>query len=217
MVERGKIIAFDGLDGAGKSLQAELLADWLLERGVEARVFREPGGTPLGERLREVLLQGGEISEDPLLEALLFSASRRALTLSALEPRAARGAWSILDRSYLSTLVYQGLVGGVDLGLLERMTREVHGEAFPDRILVLDLPPEVASQRRRTRAGGDPGMGDAFERRGEAYLEKVGEAYRSLVRSHSDLCLRVDAKGSSEEVAKRCLEALWDLLPRGEG
>ncbi len=216
MPERGRIIAFDGLDGGGKTLQAECLSARLREQGLETQVFREPGGTPLGERLRKVLLEGGEISEDPLLEALLFSASRRALTLSVLEPRSARGAWSLLDRSYLSTLVYQGLVGGVDLDLLERMTLEVHGVAFPDRILVLDLPPELASQRRKDRCGDVGTESDAFECRGEAYLERVGDAYRSLIQSHSDFCVRIDASGTVDEVAERCFQAVQDLLPGAE-
>ncbi len=209
MSEPGRIIAFDGLDGAGKSLQARRLATRLSERGLDVKVFREPGGTPLGERLRDVLLEGGDIAGDPLLEGLLFSASRRALTLSSLAPRKACGAWSLLDRSFLSTLVYQGLVGGVDLEFLEGMTREVHGEAFPDRILVLDVSPELASQRRRVRSAEDM---DAFEGRGEEYLRRVGEAYRFLASNHSDLCVRIDAEGSIEEVSGRCYEAVKDLL-----
>ncbi len=213
MAKRGRIIAFDGLDGVGKSLQAECLAARLWEKGLEAKVFREPGGTPLGERLREVLLEGGEIAEDPLLEALLFSASRRALTLSGLEPRSVRGAWSLLDRSFLSTLVYQGLVGGVDLALLERITHEVHGKAFPDRILVLDVPAELASRRRKNRGEKGKGETDAFECRGDAYLERVGDAYRSLIQSHAALCVRINASGTVEEVAERCFQAVEDLLP----
>ena len=143
------LIALDGVDGAGKSLQCRLLAERLESVGKPCVVLREPGGTPLGERLRAALLEGA--AQDALVEALLFMASRRHLVSERIVPELAAGKVVLLDRSFLSTWVYQGIVGGVELDFLVDLARRVHGEAWPDRILLLELSRRAAKTRRAQR------------------------------------------------------------------
>jgi dTMP kinase len=181
--------------------------------GRPARLLREPGGTPLGEELRRVLLaQGGERT-DALVEALLFSASRRQLVVQAIRPALAAGETVLLDRSFLSTAVYQGVVGGVDLGFLDTLARRVHDDAWPDRILLLHVDPATALARRRGREGGD-----AFENRGDAYLARVGDGFRRLALALPDLVSVVPGHGTPDEVAARCWAVVGAVVaPRESG
>lgn len=202
----GLLLAFEGVDGSGKSTQIEELLAHARGRGLVANALREPGGTELGEELRRVLLERGKGVDDALLAALLFMASRRQLVLEKIRPALARGELIVLDRSFVSTWVYQGLVGGVESSFLEDLTRRVHGDAMPELILVLDLATEASRARRRAR-----GAADAIEARGEAYLERIAAGFREIAaRSERMRC--VDAAGSVDEVAQRCLAHVAPLL-----
>lgn len=206
----GLLIAFEGVDGAGKSTQAQRLAGTLEKQGRGVTLLREPGGTGFGERLRGLLLGDDAPVVDPLVESLLFMASRRQLVREKIEPALARGHVVLLDRSFLSTWVYQGVLGGVDLEFLLDLARRVHAASWPDRILVLDLAPEVAHERRRRRGGAD-----GFEARGDAYLERVIAAFRQAADAFPELVRLVEAGVAPERVAERCLAAVEGLLPRG--
>lgn len=206
-----RLIAFEGVDGVGKTLQAERLGERLGERGETVSLVREPGGTELGEELRRVLLRSrGETERDALIEAMLFSASRRALLLEKIRPARERGELVLMDRSFLSTWVYQGLVGGVPLEFLEDLSRRVMAEAWPDRILLLDLEASSAAERRKQRASPE----DGFEDRGPLYLQAIVRAFRELARQYPELIRVVNAAGTKDQVEGRCWEAVRDLFPR---
>jgi len=205
MGKRGILVAIEGVDGAGKTSQAEHLRARLAELGEVATVLREPGGTALGERLRDILL--AKSSPDPVLEALLFSASRRQLVEEAVRPRIERGEHVVLDRSFLSTWVYQGLAGGVALEVLEELTRLVHGDAWPDRILLLDL--DIGEARARRDGRGDEA--DGFEARGDDFLTEVVHGFRWLAARDPELIRVVPSAASEAEVAQCCWTAVADL------
>jgi len=211
MGDRGLLVAFEGVDGAGKSVQADLLARALEARGTAVRLLREPGGTALGERLRQVLL-ARVAPGDPLVEALLFMASRRQLVVEEIEPGLRQGEVVLLDRSFVSTWVYQGILGGVDPDFLDRLARRVHGAAWPDRILLLDVDAAEAQRRRRGRAATD-----GFEDRGRAYLGRAAEAFRAIAARHPDLVRVVDGALPPAAVAARCLGLVDELLAARDG
>lgn len=199
----GLLLAFEGVDGSGKTTQIERLVEHARGHGIDARILREPGGTKLGEELRRVLLEGPGV-EDALLAALLFMASRRRLVTAEIEPALARGELVILDRSFVSTWVYQGVVGGVDAELLERLTREVHGAALPELVLLLDLDATAARARRAARAG----EADAIEKRGNDYMDRIGVAFREIAEARAPWIQRVDADASVDDVHARCLRVV---------
>lgn len=204
----GLLLALEGADGVGKSVQASAVAESLVRRGHVVRLLREPGGTAFGERIRSMVLDASETSHDACLEALLFSASRRKLVLQEIQPALDRGEIVLLDRSFLSTLVYQGVVGGMSLEFLESLSRTVHGEAWPRRILLLDLPEDERQRRRKERNETE----DGFESRGEDYLEAIAQAFRRLQASRPELVHRIDASGSLSDVFQRIELDLEDLI-----
>jgi dTMP kinase len=165
----GPYVTLDGPDGCGKSSQAVALAAWLSAEGQDVVHVREPGSTPVGEALRDLL--------QPITEVLLFSAARAELMQRVIAPARARGAVVVAERCYLSTAVYQILAtetpqpGVLDARWFEDLTRRVHGACLPDAIFVLDVPAEVSVQRRGSR------VDDRIEARGEAYHRRVRDGY----------------------------------------
>lgn len=209
-MRRGKLIALDGVDGAGKSVQCRRLAERLTAAGHDCVVLREPGGTPLGERLREALLEGSV--RDALVEALLFMASRRHLVVERIQPEVEAGRIVLLDRSFVSTWVYQGVVGGVDLDYLVDLARRVHGAFWPDRVLLLELDAATARSRRVERASDAPSStADAFEDRGAEYLERVRAAYGQLADRFPEWIQPIDARPSVASVTEECWQELLRL------
>jgi dTMP kinase len=140
----GKFITFEGIDGAGKSTHIAFVSDYIKQRGVELVSSREPGGTPLGEKLREIVLHEKMHLET---EALLVFASRREHLAQVIEPALARGAWVISDRFTDSTFAYQGGGRGMSLAKLDTLEQWVHPERQPDLTLLFDVPLEVARAR----------------------------------------------------------------------
>lgn len=172
-----RYIVLDGPDGCGKSSQARALVRWLGERGEPAVHVREPGSTPLGERLRELLLAPATGDLLPLTEVLLFSAARAELVRSVVAPALQRGDVVVAERSFVATAVYQVFAtpaaerSGVDLEWFEDLTRRVHGAWLPDVVFVLDVPPHVGAARRSARAD------DRIEARGADYAARVRAGY----------------------------------------
>ncbi|MFT6081825.1 MAG: dTMP kinase [Planctomycetota bacterium] len=173
----GPYVALDGPDGCGKSSQAVALAAWLAAEGQDVVHVREPGSTPVGEALRDLLLSNETGELQPITEVLLFSAARAELMQRVISPARARGAVVVAERCYLSTAVYQILAtetpqpGVLDARWFEDLTRRVHGACLPDAIFVLDVPAEVSVQRRGSR------VDDRIEARGEAYHRRVRDGY----------------------------------------
>jgi dTMP kinase len=208
MVGAGRLLAFEGVDGSGKSTQLARCAAWLAGRpgGSEPLVAREPGGTPLGERVRELLLAGCGMG--PLAETLLYMAARAELYQREVLPALAEGRTVLLDRSHYSTLAYQGGGLAVDAGAIEALARLVTGGRLPDRVVLLDLPADEAARRLQAREAAAP---DRIERRDAAYFERVGAAYRALARREQGRFVVVDGRGEPDEVARRVREALADV------
>jgi dTMP kinase len=173
-VTPGKFIVFEGAEGSGKSTQARLLSDWLGRVGIPHRLTREPGGTPVAEEIRSVILHGVDIPVQT--ELLLVLAARSVHVRELIEPELAAGKIVICDRYELSTLAYQGI--GRELGLepVRRLNDFATGGLHPDLTIVVDVPAKVGEERRaRSRSSSD-----RIERAGDLFHERVVEAYRLL-------------------------------------
>lgn len=190
---RGKFITFEGIDGAGKSSHVEWLASLLRDQGKVVHVTREPGGTELGEKLRELLLHKSMHLET---ETLLMFAARREHLAKVIEPALASGEWVVCDRFSDATYAYQGGGRGLDRAKLQQLEQWVHGHLQPDLTLLFDLPLEVARERIALASR----VLDRFEQERADFHERVRQAY--LERAHSSpVRIRViDAQQSIEKI-----------------
>ena len=173
---RGKFITFEGIDGAGKSSHVEWLASFLRDKGKIVHVTREPGGTELGEKLRELLLHTRMHLET---ETLLMFAARREHLATLIEPALAGGEWVVCDRFSDATYAYQGGGRGLDRAKLQQLEHWVHGHLQPDLTLLFDLPLDVARERIALASR----VLDRFEQERADFHERVRQAY--LERAHS--------------------------------
>jgi len=188
---RGRFITFEGIDGAGKSSQIAATVELLRARGIDVEQSREPGGTPLGERLRELLLHEPMHLET---EAMLMFAARREHLAARIEPALAAGRWVVCDRFSDATFAYQ--VGGRGLARdkFEALEAWVHPRLQPDLTLLFDLPPETAAARVAS-TGADP---DRFERERRDFFERVRDAYLERARLAPRRIRVVDADRAPE-------------------
>lgn len=191
----GLFITLEGPEGAGKSTQLARLVARLQGAGVAHTVTREPGGTPLGTRVREVLLDP-ELTIDPLPEFLLYSASRAQLVLNVIRPALGRGEVVVCDRYADSSLAYQGFGRGLGEDLLQDITRAATGGLTPDLTVLLDLDPAVGLRRAAER-GGNP---DRLERADFAFHQRVREGFRTLAAHEPTRFLLLDATRDAEEL-----------------
>lgn len=172
---KGRFITFEGVDGAGKSTHLEWFTNALRQRGIDLLLTREPGGTPLGEKLREILLHQPMHAET---EAMLMFAARREHVEQVIRPALQRGTWVISDRFSDASFAYQGGGRGVPLAKLEQLEQWVHGDLQPDLTLLFDIPIEVARQRLANNASLDrfeQERGEFFERVRQAYLARAAK------------------------------------------
>ena len=193
---RGLFITFEGLDGSGKSTQMEMLASGLEGLGYVVVVTREPGGTPLGEAVRDILLDPLQHGMSARAEALLYAAARAHLVERVIKPALDEGLVVLCDRYIDSSLAYQGY--GRGLGADSIITINAWGTdcLFPDLTLFLDLDDSV----RSTRLAAVP---DRLEAEDDAFHRRVAEGYRALLTDHRHRIRRVDASGAPEEVQER--------------
>ncbi len=191
-----RYIALEGVDGSGKTTVARAMARRLESEGHEVVVVREPGGTNLGEEVRRLLLHSDEMT--PWAEAALFAAQRAQLASEVVGPALERGAFVISDRSYYSSLAYQGAARGLGVEAVRALNEAVLDGVIPDLVAVLELEPEVALARQM-----DP---DRIGSTGVRFQEQVADAYRSLALSEPDRVKLVAADGSVDETARRVLE-----------
>jgi dTMP kinase len=205
----GKFISMEGTEGAGKSTLARSLESALRARGLRVVVTREPGGTPLAERLRAVVLERGSERISASAETLLMFAARAIHLENLIRPALREGGWVICDRFTDATRAYQGAGRGVDRQLIEQLAASVHGDLWPDRTLVLDLPVKLGLTRVRERKGS----GDRFEDEDVKFFERVRDCYRSLAASEPARVRVLDATADAELVAGRAFSAIADLLP----
>jgi dTMP kinase len=206
----GIFVTFEGGEGGGKSTQAHRLAQHFEARGRNVVLTREPGGTPEGEAIRALLVTGDERRFTPLSEALLNNAQRREHLEKVIRPALAAGAVVISDRFMDSTRVYQGLVGGVDAGLIAALEQAVVGDTRPDLTLVLDVPAELGLARARARHG----LPDRFESRDLAFHLALRNGFRALAAKEPERCALIDASRDLEAVFTAILGALESRFGR---
>ncbi len=193
---RGRFISLEGVDGAGKSTHLVWLAAALEARGHRVVGTREPGGTPLGETLRALLLHEPMTHE---AEALLMFAARREHVVTVIAPALARGDWVLCDRFTDATFAYQGGGHGVDPDFIAALARHVHGDCNPDLTLLFDVPPDVSRQRLE-RAAGDGRSLDKFEREAQAFFERVRAVYLARASAEPTRFRVIDATRPIAEV-----------------
>jgi dTMP kinase len=191
---RGKFITLEGIDGAGKSSHLAWLAE-RLRQGREVVVTREPGGTPLGEKLREILLHD---AMDPGSETLLLFAARQEHLVKVVHPALARGAWVVSDRFTDATFAYQGGGRGFPIGKLEILEAWVQDGLQPDLTLFFDVPVRTG----QARLGRSQSARDRFEREDAAFHERVRAAYMDRARRFPDRIRIIDAAKSLDQVKK---------------
>ena len=186
-------ITFEGVDGSGKSTQARLLSDRLRAEGRDVVDAREPGGTEIGERIRDILLGSDHMA--PWAEASLFSAARAQLVDEVIRPALARGADVVCDRYLDSSLAYQGLARGLGVERVLEVNLTVTGSLLPDRTFLLLVPGEVAARRR----GRSP---DRIEREGDEFAAEVDRAYREIAEIFSQRMVVLDGTEAPEKLAE---------------
>lgn len=201
----GTFVSLEGVDGSGKSTQAVMLADALRERGHEVVHVREPGGTALGEAVRDVVLGPDPMS--PWAEAYLFAAARAQLVSEVVEPALARGAWVVADRFLDSSLAYQGAARGLGIAEVAAINGPAIGDFMPDLTIILDITPGAASDRR-----ADRGSVDRIEDEGEALQESVAQGYREVARLYPERVHLVPAAGTLDEVHARVMATVVGSL-----
>lgn len=208
---RGLFLSFEGGEASGKSVQAQRLAEWLRTQGRDVVVVREPGSTPVGERVRDIVLHAQEIPLAPNAQALLYSTARAQLVHDVIRPALAAGEVVIVDRFYDSTLAYQGYGHGADLAQLRAVTGFAVGDTRPDRTLLLDLPVDVAEKRQATRKPGR--AWDRFESEARAFHERVRQGYLRLADAEPGRFATIRADRDEEAVAADVRREVERLLP----
>ena len=209
MAPRGKLITFEGGEGAGKSSQARLLKSSLEEGGKRVVLTREPGGSPGAEQIRKLVVEGEPQRWTPLSETLLFLAARADHVARIIEPSLANGMWVVSDRFSDSTFVYQGVARGLGTEKVRRLHEAALGSFAPDLTLVLDLDPAEGLKRAGRRAHGDE---NRFERFDAAFHETLRAAFRDIARSEPKRCVVIDAGRAPEMVAADVWRAVEDRL-----
>ncbi|MFO7676315.1 MAG: dTMP kinase [bacterium] len=205
---RGALLTFEGVEGSGKSTQAGLLADWLASRGLDVVLSREPGGTPVGERIRDVLLDVDAGETDGRTELFLYLASRNQLVRELVLPALRRGAVVVLDRFADSSAAYQG--GGRELGerVVARLNKLATAAIRPDLTILVDLPVEIGRRRK------DGAPLDRLERERVEFHERVRQAYLRLARRAPKRVRVVDGTRPASELQDEVRRLVAEVLER---
>lgn len=187
--ETGRFITVEGVEGVGKTTNIEFISQWLEENGIPYLHTREPGGTPLAEELRELLLSPREESVDPTAELLMMFAARAQHIAEVIKPALANGTWVLCDRFTDATYAYQG--GGREMGFdqIQRLEQFVQGDFRPDAVILLDLPVAVGLARAAKR-----GALDRFEQEAEGFFNRVRNAYLDRAKATPSRYWLVDAE-----------------------
>ncbi len=197
---QGRFITFEGIDGAGKTTHIDALEQAWRQQGRDVVRTREPGGTPLAEKVRELVLHD---SMDPLTEALLVFSARRDHLQQVIRPALARGAWVLCDRFTDATFAYQGAGRGFELAVLRQLETWVQQGLQPDLTLLFDLPPAVAASR--LQAARQP---DRFEALDAAFFERVRAGYLTRQSAQPERFSVIQADARPDEVAAQVREAI---------
>lgn len=206
-MQRGKFLTIEGTEGVGKSTNLAFVRDWLVARGLEVVVTREPGGTPLAEEVRGLLLSKRDEFVDETAELLLVFAARAQHLTQVIKPALARGAWVLSDRFTDATYAYQGGGRGLSKSVIEQLEQLVQGDLRPDLTLILDIDVELGLNRARQR-----GELDRFESETIGFFERVRAAYRQRAQVAPERYAVVDAGKTLPEVQAEIDRVLAALL-----
>jgi dTMP kinase len=201
---KGRFIVLDGPDGCGKSSQARMLLDWLRGRGVATAGFRDPGGTAIGEKIREILLSPAHEAMTTPTEVLLYMAARAQLWAEGIRPALEEGRCVVLDRWLSSTCAYQGYAGGFGVERVIAIARDSLERVWPDLTVVLDVDVETAAKRLQREL-------DRMERKGGGYHGRVREGFLKLAAGRPDFAV-VDATAGLEVVHKEVVRIVQEVL-----
>lgn len=205
---RGQFIVFEGPEGAGKSTQTRLLAQRLAAHGCDVVTTREPGGTPLGERVREIVLDHAADNLTPAAEALLYTAARAQHVAEVIEPSLASGKVVVCDRFADSTLAYQGGGRGLPLEPLEQMQGIAMGDTKPDLKILLDLDPDIGLSRRFS----EEDQVNRFDRADLAFHRRVRQTFLKLAERDRDTWVVVDALQPVQAISDLIFETVMEDL-----
>jgi len=203
---KARFVTFEGIEGVGKSTQVERLSTALKTRGIDHVVTREPGGTPLAESIRQVVLTAREESLPPTAELLLMFAARAVHLANHIEPNLAAGRWVICDRFTDATYAYQGGGRRLSVAPIHELESMVQGARRPDVTILLDAPVEQALARAAARNAGT--VADRFEREKGEFFERVRNVYRARAAAEPNRIVVIDAALPVEEVGAQILEQL---------
>ena len=199
----GRFIVLDGPDGCGKSTQTLMVYDWLKDQGVDVATFRDPGGTAVGEKIREVLLNPEHAEMSVRMELLLYMASRAQLLEEGIKPALSSNKCVVLDRWVTSTCAYQGFAGGFGVEDVIKIAEASLGRVWPDLTIVLDVDVETAAERMNRRL-------DRMEQKGAEYHKKVREGFLQLSKFNDNVAI-VDATKDIEQVHQAVVEAVRQI------
>ncbi len=208
----GTFISFEGCDGSGKSTQLKRVHERLLSQGVDVMLTREPGGTPVGELIRGLLLDPNGPDRTGLAETLLYAASRAEIVERVLLPALEDGKVILVERYSDSTLVYQGMAGGIPIDDIEDINRIATCGLIPDLTLVFDIADPQVLHRRMA-----PKEKDKIESRDEAYHARVREGYRALSKRYSERIKLINGELPQDEVEEIVFREVWSTLERRKG
>ena len=202
--ERGLFVTFEGIDGSGKTTQANMLCDTLVAEGHKVALLREPGGTDIGEQIRKILLNADHSAMAPATELFLYAAARAQLTAEMIKPAMAVNDVVISDRYLDSTTVYQGYGRGIDISFIQQLNDTATESIAPDLTFVLDVDVDIGSARGATE--------DRLERETIEFKARVREGYRKLAETEPFRVILLDGAQSPEEVAKLVFERTTEKL-----
>ncbi len=210
-LSRGKLITFEGIDGSGKTTQIIYLADYLRSIGLEVLLLREPGGTPIGEEIRQILLdqRSGEMTAET--ELFLFEAARAQLVREVIRPALDAGTWVISDRFHDSSIAYQGYGRGLPLELVTALNDLAIGGTVPDLTILLELDPKALAARmdKRHRSG----QNDRIDLESDQFKKRVSEGFRAIADAEPHRMVRIGTDHEKEKTAALIREQVRRILP----
>jgi len=210
----GILITFEGVEGCGKSTQANFFRDWLVSRDTECILTREPGGTSLGEQIRKILLEPSPVRIDPLTELLLYIASRAQIVQEVIKPALDGGKIVLVDRFYDSTMAYQGWGRGLDRKMIREINRFAVSGVVPDVTFVLDIAPEIGLSRVTNRSSDN--LPDRIEAERISFHRRVRDGFLQIA-GEEDRCYLIDGARSADVIQRELRNIYSEYTESGGG
>lgn len=208
-MKKGLFITLEGPDGSGKSTVAKLLHEYIDGLGILNAFTREPGGTAIGENIREILLDNDNYEMTSRTEALLYAAARAQHAEEKIQPLLDNDYIVLSDRYVLSSLAYQGHSRGLGIETIMEINEFAMGDTYPDLVLFFDVDPEIALSRKYINREGD-----RLENEGKEFHNKTYEGYKKAIEKYSKNIVKIDANGTVEETLKNCIDVVMEHLKK---